>query len=114
MRRTLSTALVLCGALALAGAASAETWKNVVVIDTLCLKDFEAKLDEHTRDCALQCEKGGYGLVTADGKFLKFDAAGNQKAVAALKASKKEDHLRGTVVGELKEGVVHVKSVTLD
>lgn len=114
MRHMLPFALGLCGVLSVAGAAGADTWKNVVVIDTNCVGDFKNKLDEHTAECAMQCEKGGYGLVTADGKYLKFDAAGNTKAVAAFKGTKKKDHLRGTVVGELKGEVVEVKSVSLD
>ena len=43
----------------------------------------------HTRQCALMpaCQKSGYGVFTYDQKYLTFDAAGNQKALAALKAS---------------------------
>ena len=61
--------------------------------------------DAHTRDCALMCEKSGYGIVTADKKFLKFDADGNAKILAALKASDKTDHLRVNVSGDVQEQI---------
>ena len=105
---------ILSGLLALPLAASAETWKNVPVIDTLCLTKVKANPDSHTTACALQCAKGGYGLLAADGAYLKFDQAGNDKTVAALKATKKTDHLRATVEGDREGDTVKVKSVTLD
>ena len=64
--------------------------------------------------CALSCEDGGYGILTPDGKFLKFDAAGNTKALAALNATKKTDHLRATVEGTLAGDEIKVSSVKLD
>jgi hypothetical protein len=90
-------------------AAFAETWSGTVV-DTMCKgKD----LATHTRQCALGCAKGGFGIVTADGKFVKFDEEGNAKALAALKASKKDKDLKATVSGTLQDDVIHVDSITL-
>ncbi len=66
-----------------------------------------------TRDCALMCEKSGYGIVTADKKFLKFDPDGNAKVLAALKASDKEDHLRVNVSGDVPGDTIKVTSVKL-
>jgi hypothetical protein len=106
--------LVVSGVLAAPLAALAETWENVSVIDTSCLAKVKARPDEHTVQCALQCAKGGYGLLTADGAYLKFDASGNEKTAAALKATKKTDHIRAKVVGERQGDVVKVTSVTLD
>lgn len=106
--------MTLAGFLALPLAAAAETWKNVSVIDTLCLSKFKADPDKHTTQCALQCVKGGYGLIDADGTYLKFDAAGNEQTVAALKATKKADHLRATVIG-VKDGVtLKVTSLSIE
>src|SRR5262245_60237681 len=82
MRRP--TTLALLGLLALPLSAAAETWTNVPVVDGLCLDKVKADPDKHTKGCALQCAKGGYGLLTSDGKYLKFDSAGNEKALAAL------------------------------
>jgi hypothetical protein len=105
---------ILAALLALPMAAAAETWKNVAVIDTSCLSKVKADPDKHTTECALKCAKGGYGLLGTDGAYLKFDAAGNEKTVAALKATKKTDHLRATVEGARDGDTVKVTSVTLD
>ena len=100
--------------LALPLAAAAETWKNVPVMDTYCLKDAKSDPDKHTKDCALQCAEGGYGLITADGAFLAFDAAGNEKTVAALKATSKTDHLRVTVEGTRDGETIAVTSLKIE
>lgn len=110
MKRTLLAVFVLGLA---AGVAGAEEWKGVSVIDTNCLEKVKADPDKHPRSCALQCAKSGYGLLTSDGKYLKFDAAGNEKALAALKASDKADHLRANVTGERDGDTVKVSSLTL-
>ena len=107
------TALVIL-ALALALPLSAETWKNVSLMDAGCAGKAEklAKPEAHTRACALKCEKSGYGAVL-NGKFVKFDAKGNDLAKKALQKSDKKDHLRATVDGEMKNGVIHVSSLKL-
>ena len=93
---------------------SEETWKGVALIDTMCSAKVKDKPDSHTVSCALACERGGYGIVAADGTYLKFDAAGNKKAIAALKATKQTDHLRATVVGERDGETIKVKALSLD
>ncbi|MDQ2950507.1 MAG: hypothetical protein M3Y27_31985 [Acidobacteriota bacterium] len=93
-------------------AAFAETWTGTVV-DVMCHgKD----LATHSKKCATSpnCSKSGYGLVTADGKFVKFDEAGNAKALAALKATEKEKDLKATVTGTMDGDIIKVDSVTLD
>ena len=47
----------------------AETLSGTLV-DVMC-KDKDAAA--HTTKCALGCSKSGFGLVTNDGKFVKFD-----------------------------------------
>ena len=49
--------------------------------------------------------------MTADGKFLKFDEAGNTKALALLKDTKKESDLKATVVGSADGDTLKVESV---
>jgi hypothetical protein len=68
-----------------------------------------------TREHALSpdAQKAGYGVVTDDLKFYKFDKAGNLKAVAALKTSKKPSDLRVVVTGEVKGDAVTVANLTL-
>ena len=107
---------LIAAAVALPMALHAETWKNVSLMDSMCAAKAEAKAnpDAHPTTCAIQCEKGGYGIVTSDGSFLKFDAAGNKQVQAALKATKKTDHLRVDVQGDLKGSEIAVKTVSLD
>lgn len=100
-------------ALALAGTARAEEWKDVPIVDAHCAGDVKANPDAHTRSCALQCAHYGYGLIAPDGTYLKFDAAGTAKAKAALAASKKTDHLRATVEGEREGSTIKVTSLSL-
>jgi hypothetical protein len=108
------TALVILVA-ALALPLSAETWKGVSLMDASCASKAEKMKDPdaHVRSCALQCSKSGYGAVV-NGKFVKFDAKGNELTKAALTKSEKKDHLRATVNGEMKGDEIHVSSLTLD
>jgi hypothetical protein len=92
---------------------SAETWKNVSIIDVDCSAKVKASPDTHTRACALTCAKSGFGILTADGTYLKFDAQGNEKATAALNASHATDHLRVTVTGDRDGDVIKVKSLKM-
>jgi hypothetical protein len=92
----------------------AEAWKALPLMDGHCITKMADKADEHPRSCAIQCAKGGYGVITADGKFLKFDEAGNKKVLEALKKSDKKDHLRATVEGTLNGDVITVASLSID
>lgn len=103
--KKLIAGLALSSALALA-----ETWTGTIV-DVACKNN---DLASHTRDCALSCSKSGFGIVLADGKFLKFDERGNARALATLKASTKEKDLKAKVTGSLKEDVIRVESIQID
>jgi hypothetical protein len=106
MRRfaTLSAAAFLLTAVAFA-----ESWTGTLV-DVNC-KDKD--LAGHTTKCALGCAKSGFGLVASDGKFMKFDEAGNAKALAALKATDKEKDLKAKVTGDLDEETIKVESIEI-
>jgi hypothetical protein len=95
-------------------AAEAQTWTHVALMDGHCSEKMAKDPDSHPRSCAIQCAKGGYGLITADGKYLKFDEAGNEKALEALKKSDASDHVRATVKGTLDGEVIAVTSIALD
>ena len=92
---------------------AAENFTDVPVVDSNCSKKVADNPDSHTRACALKCEASGYGIITSDKKFLKFDAEGNKEIVAALKASDKKDHLRADVTGDLEGDTLTVTSVKL-
>ena len=82
------------------------------LIDKMCSKK-DPKT--HETECALSpaCQKSGYAVVTADGKLLSLDAKGNQEAVKALKATKKQDDLRVTVNGDVSGDSIKVTSLKL-
>ncbi|MBM3723805.1 MAG: hypothetical protein FJW40_00050 [Acidobacteria bacterium] len=103
MKRTLLFLALSCLPLA------AETLTGTVV-DVMCKG---RDLAGHTRDCAVKCAKGGYGLVLPDGKFVKFDEGGNARAFALLKAATKEKDLKAKVNGTLAGDVVKVQSLEL-
>jgi hypothetical protein len=71
--------------------------------------------EAHTKECLLKpaCEKSGYGVYTDDNKFLKFDTAGNRKALAAIKASAKLDDFEVEVTGEVKDDTIKVAALKI-
>ncbi len=113
MRKSVLALAALAAALPLA--AAVQTWTNVSLVDQKCSTKFNpTTVDTHTRTCALACASSGYGILTSDGAFLKFDKAGSKKALAELKTSTKKDHLRATVTGDLEGSSIKVKSLKLD
>jgi hypothetical protein len=90
-----------------------QAFTNAPVVDTMCSKRVATGPDAHTKACALQCQGGGFGIFTNEKKFLKFDAAGNQQLLAALKKSNKPDHLRVNVTGDVEGDTLKVKSLKL-
>ena len=105
--------LVVFGLLALPQIAAAETFKDVPVVDTNCSAKVASAPDTHTRACALKCAASGFGIITSDNKYIKFDAEGNKEIIAALKASDKKDHLRVDVTGDVQGDTLKVTSVKL-
>lgn len=93
--------------LMLGSLAAADSFSGTVV-DVMCKgKD----LSGHTRECAVTCAKSGYGLVTADGKFLKFDESGNARTLSSLKKLTKEKDLKAKVTGTMDGDVLKVQSI---
>lgn len=90
--------------------ATAATW-NGYLMDAMCSKEKDPA--SHTRQCVLGCAKSGLGLLTADGKYLKFDPAGSEKALAALKATKKQNDLKVKVDGTLEGDTLTVNSIVV-
>jgi len=108
------TAVALACALTMLPAALlAETWTGVPLVDRNCSNKVKDDPDAHPRECALKCAASGYGILTADGGFLAFDADGSKRALQALEASEKADHLRVDVTGTVEEGVLKVESLKL-
>jgi hypothetical protein len=87
--------------------AAAESFSGTVV-DVMCRgKD----LAGHTRECSLSCAKSGFGVVTAEGKFLKFDEAGNARTLSVLKKMTKDKDLKAKVTGTLDGDVIKVQAI---
>src|ERR1700750_1448232 len=91
----------------------AEEWKNAPVTDAQCAARTKADPDSHTKQCAMKCSKAGFGIVTQDGKFLKFDDKGNKEMMDALDKTDKNDHIRVDVKGEQAGDVIKVESLKL-
>lgn len=119
MYNTRRLVLPLALALGFAWAAPAAELEGVL-LDSMCsmkaLQEGGQKAAAmHKRDCALMsdCVKSGYGVVTADNRFIAFDAEGNKQVEKALKGSKKADNLRVRVSGEQSGDTIQVKSLKL-
>jgi len=71
--------------------------------------------EAHTLECLRMpaCEKSGYGVYTTDGKYLLFDAAGNRKAIEALKLAKRITDIRVEVSGEIQGNTIKVVTLKL-
>jgi hypothetical protein len=87
----------------------AESWTGTIVDSNCKTKD----LASHTKSCVMGCAKSGLGIVLADGKFVKFDEAGNAKALEVLKASDKEKDLKAKVTGKVEGEVLKVDSIEM-
>ena len=88
-----------------------------ILIDQMCsgplLKKGYDAAERHTKMCAMMPNSPGFGIVTPDGKYLKFDAEGNKKAATALKASDKKDNLTVSVEGKVDGGNIKVEKLDL-
>ena len=89
---------------------------NGILVDQACSADMsydDAK--GHSKECAMMddCKKSGFGVVTADGKFLKFDAAGDKKALEAIEASDKEEGIMISVDGTVDGKTIKVTSLKI-
>jgi|ERR1700683_409344 hypothetical protein len=102
-------AVIAAAASMLSVAAFAETVTGTLV-DVMC-KDKDVA--SHTKQCALGCAKSGFGVVTSEGKFIKFDEAGNAKALAALKSTDKDKDLKAKVEGSMDGDVLQVTSLQI-
>jgi len=111
--RKFASILLLTGLSAIPALAAMENYKDVPVVDVNCSKKVAPDPDAHPRACALKCVASGFGIVTKDKQFLKFDAEGNTKIGEALKASDKKDHLHVDVSGDVQGDTLKVISIKL-
>jgi hypothetical protein len=103
--------------LAFSAVVQAETFSGRLM-DVLCRPENVAvgtKKCPHVKSCMIspRCSESGYGLILSDGTFLKFDAPGNAKALAALKALTSEDEVNAKVTGTRTEKALKVDSLEI-
>lgn len=110
--RKLSRWILLVG-LAMPFVARAESWSAAPLVDHMCLQKVKGDPDAHPTSCLLKCAKSGYGILTQDGTWLKFDEAGNSKALAALQKTQKKDHIRVNVTGDQKGETLAVSELAI-
>ncbi len=97
----------------------AMTWKGYLV-DKMCATGMAKKAKDeamskamkHTVSCALEegCMESGYGLLI-DGKYHKFDEAGDKLAVEYLKKASFKDNILVEVSGTHEGELVKVTSI---
>ena len=66
----------------------------------------------HTTKCALICKSSGFGVVTADGKYVSFTPDGNKKAIAMLQSTSKTAALQVSIQGTRQGALLVVESIT--
>ena len=114
MRKLFLLALVMLMPMVASAADAAPGEWTGHLMDTMCARNLLDKASSHTTECMKMpnCKGSGFGLVTKEGKYIKFDEAGNAKALKELERSGKEDNLLVTVTGRMRGGMIRVASVT--
>lgn len=101
---------LLLSVLLLATPLFAGEWTGYLM-DTMCAASRLDKASSHTIECMKRCKQSGFGLVTQEGKYIKFDEKGNIKALNELERTGKQDELLVKVTGEMRGGMIRVESV---
>jgi hypothetical protein len=105
----------------LASAISASAADSVVkgyLLDSSCaanLQKNERSGAGHTKGCLQlpNCEKSGYGVLTEDRKFIRFDKEGNERAKKFIAALSKNTDIKVTVSGEVNGDTMTVSKIEL-
>ena len=95
--------LIIFAAAALSAFAADTTVKGYLV-DVACASEDGQKDGfgaTHTKECLQMpdCVKTGYGVLTDDKKFIRFDAAGNAQAKKFIASVTKVKDIKVTVTG---------------
>jgi hypothetical protein len=89
------------------------------VVDAMCAKGMAKKKNvmeaaaKHTKACALEeeCAASGYGIFS-DGKWYKFDEAGDRQAKEWIEKTELEKGLMITVSGTMEGDMLMVSSIS--
>ena len=109
--------LILCAA-AVISAFAADTTIKGYLVDISCATEEGSRPDfgiKHSKECLQMpdCVESGYGLLTADKKIIKFDAAGNEHAKKFIADLKKNNDIKVTVTGAVKGDSMTVSKIEL-
>ena len=69
--------------------------------------------ENHSRNCMRMCKESGYGVLTDDKKLIKFDKAGNEKALHFLSGIAKGDDIQVSVTGTVSGESMSVDKIQL-
>jgi hypothetical protein len=110
-------ALVLFAAISI-GAFAADTTVSGYLVDVACGAEDGSKPGfgaSHEKMCLQMpdCAKSGYGVVTDDKKFIKFDAAGNEQAKKFIATLKKKKDIKIAVTGAVEGESMTVSKIEL-
>ena len=120
MKRSLLGALVVVVGLTIPAAGQSNSQKFTgYLVDAVCAGNHATEpgyAEKHDKNCNLMdgCIKSGYSLIMADHKVLKFDAKGNEQALAFIKATDQDKAWKVTVSGTVEGQTLTVKSIALD
>jgi hypothetical protein len=90
------------------------------LIDNMCAShhladaDFKDRVKKHTVSCALMpnCAKSGFAVYTSEGKFYKFDEAGNKTAADLLKDTATKSGMLVAIEGTIEGDTIHVAKLS--
>lgn len=89
------------------------------LIDVLCGTEpgtDSAAAAKHDKMCLEMedCAASGFGVMTADSKFYRFDEQGSEQARTLIAETAKSDDWRVLVAGTISGETIAVQSITLD
>jgi len=94
----------------------AETTVNGYIVDISCASKQGQETEfgaNHSRNCLRMCKESGYGVLTDDKKLIKFDKAGNEKALKFLSGIAKDDDIKVSVTGAVNDDRMSVEKIEL-
>lgn len=115
----LGGAIALSVGLAASGTQTGTATVNGYLMDVMCATEHAsegpAAAAKHDKSCLLMdpCVKSGYSVIAADNKVLRFDAKGNELALALINATEKASDWKIAVTGTVSGDSIAVASVKL-
>jgi hypothetical protein len=99
-------------------ALAADTAVKGYLVDVACyarIKQKHGSPANHSKSCltAPNCADSGFGVLTDDKQFIKFDQDGNEKARKFVTGMDKETGIRVTVTGSVNSDTMTVSRIEL-